>query len=202
MMKKLACLLVFLPIAAWAATGAITFQRPTVYEDGSPLPPAAITGYEFVCAAGTTAGVACQTLSLPGTALGGTMTITVPSSGGTACINGRAFVGTAASQPSNIACKTFAAIPPGPPTNVTVAVVIGGKEAPVFAYTAENVRLKDPVGFIDLGQVCTGPVLFTYRGDKYRRVDRANVRAWDVALTSRVAAPCAPAVSVRVNLNA
>jgi hypothetical protein len=182
---------------AQAATGNLTFTRPTTYVGGAPLAATDITGYEFRCTGviGTTTGVSCTVLSLPGTALAGAITVTVPSTGGTACFTGRAFVGTLGSADSNIACKVFAAAPPNPPGNVVVAQVfnIGITIAVAYGEKADGTRNGPVVGFVPVGTPCIGAIQFAYRGQNYRRVDKVNVIWWATTPTSVVDAPCATA---------
>lgn len=182
-----------LSVSAIAATANLSFSRPTTYTDGSALAAADITGYEFRCGAGTSAGVVCTNLTLPGSALGGAMTVTGPSSGFTACIEGRTLVaGGPGPYSSPPACKTFPALVPSPPGNVTVAVVIGINMAPVFKLTAAGKRSPEAAGFAALGVPCTGNVLFYYRDQGYRRIDSAEVRWWGgIVPSTNVAAPCA-----------
>lgn len=180
-----------LSVSAMAAT--LSYTPPTTYTDGSPLPAADILGYEFRCGAGTSAGVSCTPLTLPGTATGGTMVITGPAAGFTACVEGAtrvaAGLGPYSSPP---ACKTFAAIPPNPPGNVTIAVVIGINMAPVFKLTSTGKRSPEAAGFVAVDTPCKGNVLFYYRGDGYRKVDPFYVRWWgDIVPSDNVAAPCA-----------
>ena len=177
--------------AAWADTASITFTPPTTYVDGSGLPASAITGYEFRCGVGTTVGVVCTPLSLPGTATGGVMVVTGPSSGFTACPEGRTLTAGAASVYSVPVCKTFPALVPNPPGNVTVAVVIGLNMTPVFKLTATGKRSSEAAGFVSVGAPCTGNVLFYYRDRGYRRIDHNAVAWWNVVPSQNVAAPCA-----------
>lgn len=185
----LAALVIALP--AFGATANLSFIRPSTYVDGSPLAAADIDGYELRCA--TLNGGACTipAVTLAGTFTSGQVTVAVPTSGGNACFHVVTNVDGVFSVPSNQSCKVFAPTQPGSPTNVTIAVVIGGKEAPVFIYNSNNARVGNVAGSIDLGVPCTGAVRFRYRGDPYRQVPAARVRWWDVASTTRVAAPCA-----------
>lgn len=189
-------ILIALALPAFAATGQITYARPTSYDNGTPLPASAITGYEFRCRSGTTAGVSCSPLSLPGDATSGTMTITVPATGGTACVEGRAAAGAGnwsvwSTGPDATSCKIFPAFVPNPPGNITIAVVIGVAVTPAYAYNARNRRIAEPVGFIEVGEPCFGAVVFSYRGKQWRRVDRSAVSWWNSEPRHRVAAPCA-----------
>lgn len=188
-----------------ADAATLSYTAPTTYTDGSPLPASAITGYEFRCGAGTTAGVVCTPLSLPGTATGGTMAITGPGTGFTACVEGATRVATVAGQSYPVppwsgpglgaysapVCKTFPPLQPNPPGNVTIAVVIGINMAPVYKLTSTGKRSADPAGFVALDLPCSGNVRFTYRGHSYRAVDAAAVKWWgDIVPSTNIAAPC------------
>jgi hypothetical protein len=187
-----AALLLALPLVAGAETATLSFTRPTTYTDGSPLPAAAITGYEFRCGAGTSAGVTCPTLTLGGTATGGSMTLTGPASGFTACFEGRTLVaagpGPYSAPP---VCRSFPPLQPSPPGAITVAVVIGVNVAPAYTITTSGARSSAVAGFVDLGRPCIGSPVFTYRGKSYRRVASTDVRWWNTTPTANVAAPCA-----------
>lgn len=183
-----------------AGSGNITYTRPAVYADGvTPLPASAITGYEFRCTGvvGTTAGVSCALLTLPGSALAGVSVVTVPLSGGTACWVGRTIIGAAPGQifsaDSNVACKTFPAVPPSPPGSVVVAQVQTIEVGIAVAYleTALGARASAVAGFVPLGTPCVGAVRFAYRGQSYRRVDQTKVIWWQTTPSAKVAAPCA-----------
>lgn len=181
---------------AQAATGSLSFTPPTQYENGAPLPASAITGYDVQCSAWTPAGGArgaCTifaSVALAGNATGGTVTGTVPASGGVACWQIRTKVGAVPSAWSPEACKTFAAVLPNPPSNVTVAQVSGVPVSVVFKITANGSRSATVAGFVPAGRPCTGPVVFSYRAQAYREVAWADVRAWNTTASGRVAGPC------------
>lgn len=125
MKKIIGALALLLATAVWAESANISFTRPTTYTNGQPLLATSITGYEFRCGTGTTTGVVCTTLTLAGTATSGTMAITVPAEGGTACIEGRTLVASGPGPYSSPACKAWPAWKPGAPGTVTVVVVTG-----------------------------------------------------------------------------
>ncbi len=189
---RILAMLVGLLLSAISSAATLTYTPPTTYTDGSPLAASAITGYEFRCGAGTTAGITCTPLSLPGTATGGTMAITGPATGFTACVEGRTLValgpGPWSSPP---ACKTYAAVPPSAPGNIVIAVVIGIDVAPAYTILTSGKRSTALAGFVPVGVPCIGDVAFTYRGKYWRRVEPANVRWWATTPTANVAAPCA-----------
>jgi len=189
---RLMAMLVGVLLSALASAATLTYTAPTTYTDGSPLPASAITGYEFRCGAGTTAGITCTPLTLPGTATGGTMIITGPASGFTACIEGRTLVAAGPGPYSSpLYCKAFAAVPPSPPGNVVIAVVIGINVAPAYTILSSGARSTAVAGFVPVGVACYDDVVFTYRGKSWRRVDPENVRWWRTTPTANVAAPCA-----------
>jgi hypothetical protein len=199
-MKNLILILSLLPLSAiaQAATGALSLTPPTQYTDGSPMPASAITGYDVQCTTWTPTGgaaVSCTqfpNVLLPGTATGGTLAGTIPATGGKACFHLRTKTAPADSAWSNDACKTFAPLVPNPPSNVTVAVVIGINMAPVYKVTATGKRSPDPAGYIALNESCIGNVLFTYRGFSWRKVDASKVAWFGVVPDSNVAGPCKP----------
>lgn len=156
-MRRIYALLAGVLLAATALAESITWIGPTTYTNGQPLPASAITGYEFRCqAATTTPGILCSTVTVGGTATSTTITITVPATGGTACVEGRAFAG--ANNPSvwaggtGAACLTFPPTQPGPPTNITLAVLI---VQDVFEWQVRSSRLRlIKVGNGTLGADC------------------------------------------------
>lgn len=188
--------IVLLAAPAFSAPAGLSYTRPTEYTDGTPLPVGDITRYDIQCVSftptGGTAGT-CPTISptsLPGTATGGTVTLTIPAAGGSACFQLRTVVASGATSDwSNTACKTFAPATPNPPGNVTVAVVIGINMAPVYSVTAAG-KMSTLMGFADVGAPCGDARLFTYRGLPFHEVARENVRWWG-STKLRVAAPCA-----------
>lgn len=117
---------------ATAATSptSITFTRPTTYIDGSPLAASSITSYTISCdwtSTGATTSQPCtlSTTTIPGQSTTGTLTLTYPASGGSACFTLRTNVGSVQSIASSpAACKTLDAIAPNPPSNVTVTVSV------------------------------------------------------------------------------
>lgn len=118
---------------ALAATGnaQITFVRPTLYTDGTPLPVTAISGFQINCTFQNTGSsvvnpcTAQSPLELPGNVTTGAVTFTFPAQGGRACFTMRTRVGSAVSDPSSPeACRDFAPLAPNPPTGVTVTVTV------------------------------------------------------------------------------
>lgn len=178
-----------------AANASLSFARPTQYTDGTALPPSEIASYNVRCASFTPTGGtsgACPTITpttLPGTATGGTITLTIPSRGGAACFQVQTVaVSGATSDWSAQACKTFAPLTPNPPSNVTVAVVVGFNVSPVYSVTSSGAR-STFMGFAELGKACGSSVLFRYRGAEFREVQRADVGLWG-STTLRLAAAC------------
>ena len=89
---------------------------------------------------------------------------------------------------SNVASRVVPAPTPNPPV-VTTAVIAGMLQTPVYSITSAG-GLSTLVGFADVGKGCSGPVLLTYRGAKFRQVARADVKMWG-STALRLAAPCA-----------
>lgn len=200
-MRRITGLLVglLLSVSALAASGNLSFTRPTSRADGSPLAASEIASYQISCSYTPTGGVAaaCSGLSpssLAGSATGGTVTFNA-NANGRACFS-LVTVDTAGrrSAPSAQACKDIAIAVPNPPGNVTVAVVIGLNMAPVFKLTSTGKRSPEAAGFIAVNEPCSGNVLFYYRNNGYRRVDSSGVLWWGgIVPSTSVAAPCASA---------
>ncbi len=188
--------LAMVPLALRAETGTLSFTVPTQYTNGQAMPASAITGYDVQCSKWTPTGGAAGACSqfpaivLAAAATGGVITGTVPATGGAACFQIRTKTASAVSAWSLESCKTFAPLVPNPPGNVTVAVVFGINMAPVYKLTSTGKRSADPAGFIALNESCTGNVLFTYRGQSFRKVDAAKVQFWATVPDANVAAPC------------
>lgn len=75
---------------------------------------------------------------------------------------------------------------PEPPTGIEIVIPV----APAFTFNSENIRSKNVAGFVRVGTECTGTIVFSYRGDPYRRVSPDAVAWWNTARQWRVAAPC------------
>lgn len=125
-------LLVLVCGVAFGATANLSYTRPTQYTDGTALPAGDIASYNVRCASftptgGTTPG-ACPAItptSLPGSATGGTITLTIPAAGGRACFQVQTVVVSGAmSDWSAEGCKVFAPAVPNPPSNVTVTATV------------------------------------------------------------------------------
>ena len=179
-----------------APTAPISFTIPTANTDGTALPASQILGYDVQCSSWTpTGGTAGTCTQFPATAitapsLATTITGAIPLTGGKACFQVRTR-STGGTGPWSIeACKTYAASLPNPPGNVTVAVVIGINMAPVYKLTSTGKRSADPAGFISVPVECIGPVLFTFRGLSFRKVDYTKVQFWGTVPDANVAAPC------------
>lgn len=126
-----ACFLWIACDAARAGTGGVqlSWVKPTTYSDGSALPATAITAYAIECTFTPTGGTASQCTQNASTFLGstvtGSLTLTYPAIGGKACWRLRTVTGaTVSTDPSNEACKDFAALSANPPTNLTVTVTV------------------------------------------------------------------------------
>ena len=201
----LASLLAFVfASAAVAAAPVLSFTPPVARVDGTPLPASQISGYDVRCsswtAPGGVAGVCpagmFSSVSLGAAATGATLSATIPATGGTICFQ----VATKdTSTPVQVSawsaegCKTYAAAPPNPPTNVTIAVVIGLNMAPALALTATGKNSYAVAGYAPLDYVCNGPAVFTYKGKTWRQSADIPVTYWPgVAPANGVAVPCAP----------
>ncbi len=92
---------------------------------------------------------------------------------------------------SNIANGTATSVPKVPNEAViTIAVVISSDRAPVFRIVTGNKR-GEIFGMVPLGRECTGPVLFRYRNQSYRRVAVNADEVWPKGTsTENLAAPC------------
>lgn len=104
------------------------------------------------------------------------------------------------SEPSPQAERSAVVPVPQPPQNntpnppgdmvLTVAVVAGMQETPVFKLTSTGKRSPEAAGFVPVGELCHGPVRFRYREQSYRTVNVAAVKWWGVVPGNSVAAPC------------
>ncbi len=171
---------------AYAGTASITWTNPSTNVDGSPIGTITGTRIEYgTCNGGSTFGTkAGERLVTAGTSA------TLSLSPGTWCV--RAYTQTAAgeSAPSNAVQAVIAAPLPNPPTLSTTVVVAGSSMQPAYGITAAGAQ-GALVGLVDVGRECAGPVVFTYRGAGFRRVDPGAVRWWTgVKPTTAVAAAC------------
>jgi hypothetical protein len=181
---------------AQAGSGTLAFTRPTLRVDGSVLLASEIASYNIACTYTPTGGVAapCSGLtppSLPGAAVGGTVTFVVAVSGQACFTLQTVDTGALVSALTLPACKAIVISPPNPPTGVTVAINFTINMAPVFKVTSLGKRSPEVAGYVDLGVPCNGNVLFTYRSKSYRNIDPAAVLWWNVVPGTSVAAPCA-----------
>jgi hypothetical protein len=182
-MKRLLALLL-LPLHAFAGTALVTWAAPTQYTNNT-----AITGqitykvYRGLCA-GTKAVVA--------TVSGLTYTDNAAPDNANVGYQVSAVVAGMESALSAEGCKPIPPLVPNPPTNltVTVAVVAGINMAPVYKLTSTGKRSPDPAGFVPVNVGCIGNVLFTYRGQSFRKVDYTKVSFWNTVPDANVAAPC------------
>lgn len=76
--------------------------------------------------------------------------------------------------------------PPEPPTGVEITL----SSAPAFTFDSQNRKSPNVAGFVPVGTACSGSIIFSYRGDPYRRVSANDVTWWNTAQQWRVAAPC------------
>ncbi len=144
-MKRLAFLaLAVLPTMLFAGSGSATvsYTRATTYTDGSALASTDIVGHTVACAFTPVGGTAAPCTNLTGAQVGNVasanVTLDVPATGGVACFTVATRTAAATSAPSAVtaaSCKTFAALVPSPPTNVTVTVTVTVQTTPVAATT-------------------------------------------------------------------
>ena len=99
------------------------------------------------------------------------------------------------SAASNVGARDATAPPiiPNPPALQVVQVVIGMDHAPVYLLTQSgqrDQRYKDACGYIEVGSACEGPVVYTFRQARFRRVSEADVKPWGASCSGFVVAPC------------
>jgi len=179
-MKKLLIALM-LPFSAFAGTATLNWTAPTTNTDGSP-----ITGALTYRVYGALQG---STKALIGTGISPYVHTQVPT--GTFCYAVTAVVAGIESAQTPEVCRVIPAPTPNPPTITAIAVVAGVVDNPVFKILADGSRSSAVAGFVSVGTACTGPVVFTYRGKSFRRVDPASVKWWNTTRTTEVAAACA-----------
>lgn len=189
--------LLSLPATVNADTGTISYTPPTAYTNGTALPASQISGFDAQCISFTPTGGTSGTCSftpasVAGTATSITITVNVPSSGGSACFQVRAKTtnGQVSSWADGDKCKVFTPLVPNPPGNVTVAVVVTINVVPAYKILADGTRSQAVAGFVPLGKPCVGSIVFIYRGKPYRRVAQADVKWWATAPAANVAAAC------------
>jgi hypothetical protein len=125
-----------------------------------------------------------QTVACPaGTTGSWTQTRTYSAAAFPACWTASAWTPTSAPAGSCVA------IPP-PPVAVVAPVVAGQNMAPVFGITGTNTRGTTVLGFVPVGRACTGPVVYTYRGQGYRRFTSADALWWQSTPTTAAAVAC------------
>lgn len=149
--------------ASHAATGTTqhTWTNPTQYVDNSALSPTDIQGYKFVCTfmpTGATTAVPCTGLTptqiSTGAQTSASTTFTYPASGGTACYQVVVTAGGVDSPPSALtaqSCKTFAALQPKAPTNVTITVTVSANLPKGVTIDTKIAQVKK-VAYNGLGQ--------------------------------------------------
>lgn len=87
--------------------------------------------------------------------------------------------------------------PPVPPASITIAAVQGVSTVPVYVVTTSGNRSSAVAGFVDLGIPCSGPRVFSYRSQNYKKIVGAGMSGgvdpiywWKTTPTSQAAAPC------------
>jgi hypothetical protein len=82
------------------------------------------------------------------------------------------------------ACTTPPVIP------VVVAVVPGLSMSPVFGISSTGARSSTVLGFVPVGKPCTGSVVYSYRGQSYRRFTATDAVWWQSTATANAAVAC------------
>lgn len=196
-MKQFIAIFALLPALAVAGSATVSWSLPTLNDDGSTIAATGTTSLAstrveyFQCASAAStwpASPAQVTVAVPGTSA----TIPALTEGLLYCFRARvATVGGVFSLYSNVATKLIPVPTPNPPTNLTVAVILGSLQSPVYGVLADNSRSSVVYGLIDAGKPCGATALFTYRSRTWREVAKGDVLKWSgVTLPSRVAAPC------------
>lgn len=188
MRKILAFLVLSLAsLSALAGTANLSWTAPTTRTDGSAL-TGAVT---YKVYRGTSAAAVGSATTALATVTAGTTYTDASAPAGTQ------FYAVSAVDSGGLESAKTAAVsvvipsaPPSPPTGLSVVAVIAGTNlSPVFRLDDKG-RRQQFAGLIEAGATCTGPVLFTYRGDSYRRIASKDVDVWYSRPTSRVAAAC------------
>jgi hypothetical protein len=179
---------------AHSATVTTTWVNPTKNTDGTDIPA---TGVGSLASAKVEYGT-CGPNNVFGTKAGEVLrnmpasSATLNLNPGTTCV--RVTVTNTygiESPPSNVASRVVDPPTPQPPQITTIAVVANINMAPVYKVTQAGERDKryaDACGFVPVGVECVGPVLFTFRDAKFRRVPDERVSKWQVECAG--AAPC------------
>ena len=92
-------------------------------------------------------------------------------------------------SPATAPAGTCVAIPP-PPVAVVAPWWRAENMAPVFGISGSNTRGTTVLGFVPVGKACTGPVVYSYRSQGYRRVASADVVWWASTPTTAAAVAC------------
>lgn len=167
-----------------AAVRNFSWTHPTANTDGSSLPLTQITGTVIVWGASSTAMTNSKVVT--GTSTSTTLDL-VP---GTWFVGAKTTANGNTSLTSNIVQVVIPQPTPNPPVLTVQAVVAGINMSPAFKVLADGSRSSAVAGFVPVGTVCSGPVLFTYRKLSYRSVSREAIAWWSPTLAP-VAAPCA-----------
>jgi hypothetical protein len=203
-MRRLIILMMgmLLAVPALAATGSLTFTRPTARTDSTPLAATEIASYSLGCTFTPTGGTAapCTALTpatLAGSALGGTVTFTAAQNGQACFTLATVDTGGRVSAPSAAACKAVTIANPNPPTGVVVAFnvsisgqVVAVNPVPAYGISSLGSRNTAVAGFVLAGTPCYGTPVYSYRGLSYKRVARETVGWSHTTAHDRIAAPC------------
>jgi hypothetical protein len=87
------------------------------------------------------------------------------------------------SSPPAGACTT-------PVVPVVVAIVPGLNMSPVFGITSTGTRGTTVLGFVPVGKPCTGSIVYSYRGQSYRRFTSTDAVWWQSTATANAAVAC------------
>lgn len=176
---------------ARATTVTVSWTNPTAYVDGTPLPAADITRTTIVWGASATAMTNSKATA------GAVTSTTLDLAPGTWFVAARTTAKGTDSAISTVVQHIVVQPAPNPPTGLSVVAVVAGLNmAPAFKVLDDGTRSQVVAGFVPVGTVCSGPVVFKYRDRGYQIVPREKVSWWkpplaDVRSPPPVAAPCA-----------
>lgn len=173
-----------------AAVRTFTWVHPITNSDGSVLPLSQITRTTLVWGASETALTNSKVVT------GSATTTTLDLAPGTWYVAAKTTANGNDSPNSNVLQVVIAQPVPNPPTLSVVPVVAGLNMSPAYKILADGTRSQVVAGFVPVGTVCSGPIVFRYRDKPYRVVPREAVKWWnpplaDVKSPPTVAAPCA-----------